>query len=1389
MRNIFQQHFGRTLKAVCLLSFVMAVAGLAWPAPARVAAEATYPPGFAADVVVGGLNMPTAITWAPDGRMYIAQKGGVVRVFQNGALVPGSFIDLSAEVNDYWDRGLLGLALHPDFPATPYVYLLYTYDPPGAAKDGNGERVSRLIRVSANPDNLNTALPNSAVVVLGKNSTLENIGDEALQNGLNENETAGPASCDDNGKPIPDCLASDGHTHSIGTVAFGNDGMLFVSNGEGSETSLVDPRALRAQNLDSLGGKILRIDPITGNGLSDNPFYDGDPTSNRSKVWAYGLRNPYRVAIHPVTSEPFIGDVGWNSWEEANTGRGKNFGWPCYEGNDARSNRQPAYQADPLTEADCATLYDQGLNVVEAPLYAFFHVNDQAAMIMGDFYRGTTYPAEYKGALFFADYNADLIKYLTFDAAGKAAVHDFGTDVSPDGAPVQITSGPDTDLYFVVLNEGQNGEVRRIRYGEIQPTPQVTPTVTVGSAPVVTIESPKNGDRYSVGDTIQLSGTAQDAEDGALAGGNLQWTISLRHNDHLHPDFLSQTGPKGSIVAPNHGDNTAMQVCLVATDSDERIASSCVDLLPNTVAYTFESRPSGLELVYEGVAHVTPFTVETIVNAQQLVIAPATQQNEALIYNAWSDGGERSHAITIGQTPQTYTVTYIPNPAGPATQAASPTPTSTASSTTTIVVAPAQEVGEIVSFSTLGLGESVLRGPFDELTFSFSPPASWAFTEGAEFHLDTLTFFSNAIGTPAPGPSNEYAGSVEITLNDNVLGTLLIDQLGERTDTIPISVEALNPVRADGRHELTIKFDGSTTCENPQQASVIIHPTSLMILPHELVAPSTDLRRLPRPIFQDAFVPDTALIIVPAQPTAEELRAALAVVAGFGEMTKTNLGMTLIPVDQLTPQLQALHHLIFVGMPGAFPMLDEVAWPSPVQESLFAAIAADSDDGVIQMAVSPWNNAKAVLVAGGHTEAGVIKAAQALSTGVIRIGDDVSISIVTAVRPTEGIPAVPVDQTFADLGYDDRLIKRIGDNATEYLFYVPPGQDVEGQAYVDLVFNHSTLLDYQISGMTVELNKQPVGSTRFSNETANNGNLRITLPGSLMQPGINRLSFLTDLAPENICNDPRGTRLWLTYRADSLLHLPLTPSTQVKSLITDLSEYPRPYIFSKSLNNTAFILPPDNPASWDTAAQIAFDLGDETGLTVAELLVAYADNVPDDIRQDRHLIIVGRPSQLPIIAELGDALPAPFEAGQEVAVEPNSLIVFALSPDTGVGYVQLLASPWNNSRAIIAVLGNTDQAVQLAGSTLFTSRLRVRLAGNLVVINDQQIVASDTRLNDGGVDVVATQIAAAANQPQVEPGLNAGRPGWIVPLLIISILAMIGLIAYVVTSARKQQTL
>ncbi len=693
-------------------------------------AAASFPPGFVSEVVIGdGLFLPTAIAFAPDNRIFIAEKRGVVRVWQNGALLPTPFIDLQDEVSDHGDRGLLGLAVHPNFPATPYIYVLYVYDPPGVTRDANGSRVSRLLRVTASAGNPNVAATTagSRIVLMGTNSTLANSGNVST---LDDQENA---ACGRNPDYVRDCMPADFDTHDIGTVMFGKDGMLYVGNGDAASFLYADKRSLRALDLDSMAGKIFRIDPLTGAGLSDNPFYNGDPNANRSKVLSLGLRNPFRFTLHPTTNELYLGDVGMDSWEEINVGKGKNFGWPCYEGNDQGSAQQGLYANSPTTAERCRQLYAGGLGAVKAPAYSYNHAGaGGAATSGGAFYTGTTYPAQYRGAMFISDYNRDWIRYLTFDAQGRATVNNFAEDVSGPAGPAQLIVGPDTNLYYVVL--GAVNEVRRIRYVNTANQPpvahlQAAPTsggtpltvrfssadssdpeaqtlrfawefgdgavsnqpnpaytyqapgtymarltvidaqgmasseqveIIVGnSRPVVAINTPANGTRYTIGSRISFGGTATDAEDGNLSG-ILQWKALLHHNEHVHFDFFSFTGANGTFIVPDHGDNTYYELCATAGDSAGASATTqCIELRPNTVQYTFTSVPSGLQLNYAGATYTTPFTVTTIPNSVREISAPTTQNGQnGLNFVSWSDGGARAHDLTIGASNLTLTAIY-----------------------------------------------------------------------------------------------------------------------------------------------------------------------------------------------------------------------------------------------------------------------------------------------------------------------------------------------------------------------------------------------------------------------------------------------------------------------------------------------------------------------------------------------------------------------------------------------------------------------------------------------------------------------------------------------------------------------------------------------------------
>jgi glucose/arabinose dehydrogenase len=233
---------------------------------AAAPAGSNTPDGFVEQVVASGLEDPTAHGFLPDGRILVAEKRGVVRIVKNGALLPAPFVDLRDRVNDYWDRGMLGLAVDPSFATTGYVYLLYVYendDGPGPYPGGySGTKTARLTRVTASGDQ---ASPSSEVVVLG-----QQVGRSC------SNFPAGA-----------DCLPADGDGHSVGAIRFAPDGTLFASLGDASNGTAVDDRALRAQSLDSLAGKIFHIGK-DGRGVSSNPFWNGNADAIRSKVWALG---------------------------------------------------------------------------------------------------------------------------------------------------------------------------------------------------------------------------------------------------------------------------------------------------------------------------------------------------------------------------------------------------------------------------------------------------------------------------------------------------------------------------------------------------------------------------------------------------------------------------------------------------------------------------------------------------------------------------------------------------------------------------------------------------------------------------------------------------------------------------------------------------------------------------------------------------------------------------------------------------------------------------------------------------------------------------------------------------------------------------------------------
>jgi hypothetical protein len=305
---------------------------------------------------------------------------------------------------------------------------------------------------------------------------------------------------------------------------------------------------------------------------------------------------------------------------------------------------------------------------------------------------------------------------------------------------------------------------------------------------------------------------------------------------------------------------------------------------------------------------------------------------------------------------------------------------------------------------------------------------------------------------------------------------------------------------------------------------------------------------------------------------------------------------------------------------------------------------------------------------------------------------------------------------------------------------------------------------------------------RFSDETTRVTTSRITIPPSAARSGANVLTIQTNLAPRSLCTDVRNADLWATIWPESALHLPMKPATTEPRRTFNLSSYPLPFTLDPSLATTAFVVPQRAPAAWNAAALLAFQMGRQTRDAILQPLAVFADNVPADVRESYHLLLIGRPSALPVLVELGDALPAPFDAGSDVPRSVDTPVVYRVPPDASVAYLQMVVAPWNPERVVVAALGSDDAGIEQATIMLIDPRQRARLTGTLAIVDPQQrVTLGNGRAVLTGpaptpvatvtpVAVQPTQPTPQTVQPTPAPSRNASsNNSWLVPVAIIAV--------------------
>jgi cellulose synthase operon protein B len=704
---------------------------------------------------------------------------------------------------------------------------------------------------------------------------------------------------------------------------------------------------------------------------------------------------------------------------------------------------------------------------------------------------------------------------------------------------------------------------------------------------------------------------------------------------------------------------------------------------------------------------------------------------------------------------------------------------------------PLGSPSDLIPFSMLQITtDTVMRGPYDTMRVRLSTPLNWKLKEGASVRLILSPAFTGT-STTSKAPSG---GLLTVSFNGVEVKSLPLDWAGDQTIDIPLPPTAMKSARKDGQHELVLFFDAAKDCDLGYQSSLTVRQSSQFNLPHEQADPILDLTRLPGPVYQaNEFEPAAATIVVPNDPAVEELQAAMTAAAGFGRLSTGLLLLNLVTVDQLTPEQRAANHLILVGKPANFAGLlaAPLTLPAPISGSSFNTPGLNPDDGIVQLVASPWNPARVVLLLSGSSDKGVVKAAQAISTGTVRASSLPNLAVVADVQTAIMVPTIQQDRTFTALGAGPLSINGVGASSVEVDFYVPPGQMTDESAYLELFYTHSDLIDYGRSGVTVDLNNDSIGSIRLSDENVKSGNAHIAIPNYALRTGLNRLIFSADLYPLNACLNTTLNNLWVTFGPNSMIHVPLFPAKVDLSTTLNLANYPYNFTSSPTLDTMSFVLPAKDPIAWNTAALLAADIGRRSRGSISEPGVAFADKLDDQTRQNRDLVLVGIPSSLAAINELNPALPAPFEGGSNMATERNMQVVYRLPDGVSIGYLELLAAPWNKDRSVLTVLGSNPEGLNFAAAGLLDPTLRGRLAGNFAAIRNQQVLTSDSRVGVGTGALAATlapEVPAAVAPLAQVPAVVPVNYSWILPVLIgIGALIVLLLVIGLVSSARASK--
>ena len=670
----------------------------------------------------------------------------------------------------------------------------------------------------------------------------------------------------------------------------------------------------------------------------------------------------------------------------------------------------------------------------------------------------------------------------------------------------------------------------------------------------------------------------------------------------------------------------------------------------------------------------------------------------------------------------------------------------------------------LLSTTLIGAAQPQTAGATDKLTLTL---ADLGYTKDQTLigiHVDRI-FSVRWPSTWKPGSGNtatinfshskalDTSSSFVVDWNGTRLGSTQLDQTNDTGGSLTVQIpeNLIQPGYNELRLEFYMGIHNQDFCQDQNNPNIwaTIHSASTVNLAYSKLPVDLNLGLFPYPFVDNSdLIDNTVTFVVPNQPQPAELQAVAAISAKLGQAASYRT----LNLDAIDTPAGPSGNLIYVGLAQRLPVLQN--WDLPFVDKSSGKVRlldpnkkplAD-DTGLIWEQATPGDDTSAALIVTGSNEAGLLKAAQGLTSDATFGHLNGPLGLIRNV-PAPVVEKVPTGQelTFQQLGYDDTTARGVRDQTMNFVIPLSLAWQIQSEIVLDVHFAHSSLLDDQTSSLNIVLNGSPVSNILLTKDNANDAWATFQLPSRLFKIGDNRLTVSSTInlqegyATANrpgTCGNNYEDEAWAVLYSDSKVTLPPLPP----GMAITLADYPYAYTGDTSLSQLALVVP--DQAKLTTAravAQVAGRLGRYTRNTTLAPQVLTAQKALASANPLLFQILIGVPLENGAIQKINDDLPAPFQPNTN-QLKPNEKLPQVVSLNGSTGYLEVSQDKQGSPRLVIA--GTNDESLLWAAGAVSTPKMLGRLKGDVAVLDSSEtMVTTQIRENKPPVAVAGATVS------------------------------------------------